>query len=184
MLAATDIQLVQEMVRELQARGEAARAQAIEAVLGLALAAAEEHPTEPRRFLTTGQAASVLGVSATTIRRWVASGRLAGTLQGGRVLIPREVIQRKLDRLLKATEPHPGHTSRTTAEQRMVAKTLQSELPQAKTARLATLHQQFADRGTLRPTELAELDALEREIARVAAQSLRDRIARSRPGSR
>jgi excisionase family DNA binding protein len=184
MLAVTDIELVQETVRELQARGEAARARAVEAVLDLALAAADEQPAGPRRFLTTGQAASVLGVSAATIRRWVASGRLAGELQGGRVLIPREVIQRRLDRLLESAEPHPVHPSRITAEQKVVAQTLQSELPQAQTARLAALHERFEASGALSSAELAELDTLERAIATVAAQSLRDRVARSRQGSR
>jgi excisionase family DNA binding protein len=185
MLAAAEIQLVQDTVRELQARGEAARARAVAAALDLALATTDASPAEPRRFLTAGQAASVLGVSATTVRRWVAAGELGGALhQARRVLIPPEVVQHKLDQLLQLAEPEPVHPASILAEQKLDAQTLQSELPQARTARLAELHEQFEATGALTPNELAELDSLEREIASAAAQALRTRITRGRAGSR
>ncbi len=44
-------------------------------------------------YLTTGQAATMLGVNRLTIRRWVAAGRVRGQLVGNVTLIDRQQVE-------------------------------------------------------------------------------------------
>src|SRR5688500_6249389 len=93
-VGAKDVALVQETVEELRSRGEAERAHALQAVLAAATAApTEPGPEQRREYLTTGQAASVLGVSRQTVTRWLASGRLSGTTAGRQRLVHRSAVE-------------------------------------------------------------------------------------------
>lgn len=57
-----------------------------------AVTPAEEFPRE--LYMSTGEAARLLGVSSETVRRWAKSGQIASvTTTGGRHLIPRRAIR-------------------------------------------------------------------------------------------
>lgn len=66
-------------------------------------------PQAERQFYTTSEASRIIGVSAQTIKNWVARGLLAGYRLGGRVVIPRAALDdyRPLGAALQAIEPLP-----------------------------------------------------------------------------
>ena len=178
-LAARDIQLVQETVAELEMQGQAERARAVEAVLAVALSGpAGWQPDQAREYLTTAQAASVLGVSDQTIRRWVATGRLEGRRQGGRTLVPSFAVLAHLEMI---RDPAPQHTLRSpelVQAQQDWQRFLLSGLPAEKVARQEALHEKMEDGLPLSQAERAEMVELESEIAAAAANQLRSWLAR------
>jgi molybdopterin-binding protein len=61
---------------------------------------------------SVGQAASLLGVSADTVRRWVDSGQLAGTrTPGGRRMIAGDALARHARTVVAAAAPQGGKTA-------------------------------------------------------------------------
>lgn len=66
-------------------------------------------PQTERQFYTTSEAGRLIGVSAQTVKNWVARGLLAGYRLGGRVVIPRAALEdyRPLAATLQAIEPLP-----------------------------------------------------------------------------
>lgn len=66
-------------------------------------------PQAERQFYTTSEAGRLIGVSAQTVKNWVARGLLAGYRLGGRVVIPRAALEdyRALGAALQAIEPLP-----------------------------------------------------------------------------
>lgn len=66
-------------------------------------------PQTERQFYTTSEAGRLIGVSAQTVKNWVARGLLAGYRLGGRVVIPRAALEdyRPLAAALQAIEPLP-----------------------------------------------------------------------------
>ena len=76
----------------LRAQGQAELAQQVSAAVA---EMRREPPPSPPDFLTTGEAASLLGVrSLNTIKRWVLDGLLEGYRRGGRVLVTRASVER------------------------------------------------------------------------------------------
>lgn len=53
-----------------------------------------EANSAPSALVTPEQAARELDVSATTVRRWLAEGRLEGVRVGGRLRLEREALHR------------------------------------------------------------------------------------------
>ncbi len=66
-------------------------------------------PEEGRGFYTTTEAARLIGVTAQTIKNWVARGLLAGYRLGGRIVIPRAALEEYLPlaRAMRGIEPLP-----------------------------------------------------------------------------
>ena len=179
MIAAEDLQLVQETAQELHERGQEKRARALEAVLAVAVSAlAGRAPLSQREYLTTGQAASVLGVSRQTVRNWVATGRLDGVYQGGRALISRDAVLAHLETLKESTPAEPVRTSETAHAQREWREFLLRGLPTDKVARQEALHEKMEDGHPLSQAERAEMANFEREIAAAAAQLLESWLLR------
>lgn len=65
---------------------------------------------EDRQFYTTSEAGRIIGVSAQTIKNWVARGLLVGYRLGGRTVIPHAALEeyRTLGAALDAIEPLPA----------------------------------------------------------------------------
>src|SRR5919198_5822803 len=55
-------------------------------------------------YMTTGEAAGLIGVSLQTIKNWVRQGRLAGARVGGRTLVTRASVRAFFDALASALE--------------------------------------------------------------------------------
>jgi excisionase family DNA binding protein len=126
-----------------------------------------------RGYMTTGQAARLIGVSLQTIKNWVKSGRLEGEPIGGRVLVRRASIQRFLDQLAPAltTELEPLSEEELNAaegEQEAVVAALPPEVVQ----RVEALVKKRDTEGELSPEE-------QRELQRLVAQG--SRMATGRP---
>ncbi len=61
--------------------------------------------SEKQRFIKTGVAAAVLGVSTNTVRAAVRRGDLPGIELGSQVLVSREGLERLVARAVETTEP-------------------------------------------------------------------------------
>ena len=48
----------------------------------------------PRYTVSTAEAANLLGISASTLRKWVKDGRASGRTIGGKLLFTRDVLRR------------------------------------------------------------------------------------------
>jgi excisionase family DNA binding protein len=179
-LAARDIALVQETVTELAIQGQAERARAVEAVLAVALSAESgRRPDQPREYMTTGQAANLLGVRLETIRNWVATGRLDGLRVGGRVLVHRDAVRAKLESL-PTTRPEPRESTPESIQAALDwQEFLLSGLPAEQVARQEALIDKMEDGQPLSRAERSELAALEREIATAAAEHLKGWLRRT-----
>jgi excisionase family DNA binding protein len=180
-MAVRELEVVRGVMEDLAARGQAEQAEALGKVLAVAAAALGRPAGERREYLTTGQAADVLGVSRQTIVNWVQGGQLPGVRLGGRTLVHRDAVLGEVERLAQArpvagAEADPGATG---AWSRAVA----AALPPDKVARAEALHARMEDGERLSRAERAEMAALERELADAAARELRQRLrASSRTG--
>lgn len=89
--AATAIQDLKELARELEDRGDIKLAQRVDSAIS-ALADRRDTDTE---LMTTGAAAQELGISSVnTIKRWASQGLLEGFRRGGRVLVSRASVEK------------------------------------------------------------------------------------------
>lgn len=89
MVKLTTLSTLAELEREMARAGRSREEEALREALR-ALARPE------RGFLTTGQAAEKLGVSISTVKRWVERGALGGGAMGGRWLVAAESVERLL----------------------------------------------------------------------------------------
>jgi excisionase family DNA binding protein len=168
---------VQLHIEELRRAGRTDQAEDVQFVRDLAeqaLTAASSKP--PRTHLTTGQAATVLGVSDQTIRNWVAHGKLPAERRGVRTMIPREAIEAEIQRS-RAPSPLP-RTAEEEAARIAWRRQLLAALPTEITARLRKLHNKFEDGEELTDEEQAEMICLEREMQKEAANVLKEVIRR------
>jgi excisionase family DNA binding protein len=113
------------------------------------------------RFVRTGEAARVLGVSIPTIKRWARKGILPMARVGGRWLIPAQSVER-----LKQAAPRLRGRSGSLEE-------LGTPLPSQHQRRMLALGRK-ANRGTLTEAEEREYREL---IAAAEARSARAAIA-------
>jgi excisionase family DNA binding protein len=180
-IAADDVRLVQETVEALRARGEDERARAVETLLDVALSAQARPSAVPEReYLTTGQAANVLGVSRQTIVNWVAAGRLQGVRVGGRTMVHREAVRTHLEALRATRLPVSVRTPEAIEAERRWSEHLLADLPADKVARLEALHAKMEDGQRPSRAERTEMVALEREVTLAASQRLEEWIRSSR----
>ena len=168
MLATKDVELARETVRDLYARGQAARARAIEAVLAHALAGTEPSAGTPTEHLTLRQVARVLGVNLQTVEGWVAAGQLPADRIRGRLWVAREALQPYLERLRGRQQARPAPTPAEEAAAREQHDFIVTGLPPERVARLEMLIDKLQDGRRLSRGEREELAALERELAALA----------------
>ena len=107
-LSRVDAEVIGELVARLRAEHDERAAVAVERLMQQALVL-----PDPRAalagYMTTGEAARLIGVSAQTIKNWVDRGRLVGSRVGGRILVARRSVQMFFDSLGTAAEPRRRH---------------------------------------------------------------------------
>ena len=177
-LSRADAEVIADLVARLRAQHDERAAGAVERLMQQALVS-----PDPRAalggYMTTGEAARLIGVSAQTIKNWVAQGRLVGSRVGGRLLVARRSVQLFFDSLGTAAElPEDGDVEGAEAEQREVMKSLP--------AGLAHRFEELLDRQragqALSTPESAELRRLAREATIAATRRTRARIPRHQRG--
>lgn len=80
--------MAERMVEDLRRRGEVEPAEVIEALMREA-----EGTSRTLDLLTSTQAGELLGVTGQTIKNWVREGSLDGYRIGGRIMIPRQIVE-------------------------------------------------------------------------------------------
>ncbi|HEV8634125.1 MAG TPA: helix-turn-helix domain-containing protein [Chloroflexota bacterium] len=179
-MAVRELDLVRGVMQDLAARGQAEQAEALGKVLAVAAAALGERSGHQREYLTTGQAADILGVSRQTIVNWVGGGQLPGVRLGGRTLLHRDAVLGEVDRLKEARP-----VARADADAGVRAsRSLVGTLPAEQIARLEDLHMRMEAGERLSRSERTEMVALERALADAAARELRQRVRAARSRSR
>jgi hypothetical protein len=171
MLAAADIQLAEETVRDLRAQGQPDRAAALEAVLAVATAAAGPGGAgNAGSSWTIRQAARATGQSGRLIRKLIATGKLAAEIRGGQTLVQPAALWACLDALAAEPQPEqvPNAHDRKAARQRRAF--VEAGLPPDKLARLVHLHEQLERGRRLSQAEQGELVALERDVLAAAGK--------------
>src|SRR5262245_59395966 len=148
---------VGEHIEELRRAGRDEDAEAVGFVRDLAAAVLRGlGPDRPRELLTTGEAGLALGLSAQTVRNWVAAGRLPAVRRGVRTMIPREAVLEEIER--SRTRPGeaavaPEHDEASIARRRELV----AALPREIVVRLDALHEALEEGRTLTADEAAEI---------------------------
>jgi excisionase family DNA binding protein len=177
MLAARQVQLAEEGAQALRAQGQEEHAQAIEAVLGVALTAQPRASTDkPPEYFTPAQAARALQLRVKTVKDWIAAGELETISVDGRTVISREALLAYLDRLRADNSEPPPLTQAEIAAVKHQYEYIVKGLPKDKLARLETLHEKMEDGERMNRAERSEMIALERELTRASSQRLADWI--------
>jgi excisionase family DNA binding protein len=184
MIAAEDVRLVQETVEALRARGDDAHARAVKAVLEVALSFQPDERAPERKYMTTGQAASLLGVSRQTIVNWVAARKLPGARLGGRTMALRQAVVDRYRALVASSVPNPPRRPEHAAAERRMREFILKDLLTDKRKRLEALHETMEDGQPLSRSERAEMARLEREIMTAASDRLEAWIRSRQSASR
>jgi hypothetical protein len=175
MVAARDIQLAQEAVRELRAQGQPERAAAIETLL--AAATASQHETGGAPPWTVREAARATGIPGTLIRQWISARQLPARIVSGRTLIRPDDFWACVDAIPSApTSPAPDPTSPEGRARRRHHEALLAALPHDRVARQESLLEKQESGQRLSPSERREMISLEKEIIAAAADVLRRQI--------
>jgi excisionase family DNA binding protein len=109
--------LAERMAADLRRRGEEEPAQVIETLVR----EAQGNPIAPLDLLTSTQAGELLGVTGQTIKNWVREGTLDGYRIGGRIMIPRRIVEEYVARAgisLDLEEVSDEEAARLVAEDR------------------------------------------------------------------
>jgi excisionase family DNA binding protein len=171
-LSRTDAEIIDELVVRLRAEHDERAANAVERLMQQALVS-----PDPRAalagYMTTGEAARLIGVSAQTIKNWVAHGRLVGNRVGGRILVARRSVQSFFDALGTAADASEDEDSAgADAAQRNVME----ELPTGLADRVEELLDRQRAGYKLSSSERTELRRLARQGTATATRRTRARI--------
>jgi excisionase family DNA binding protein len=173
-LSRSDAETIQSIVRRLRAEHAEREAAAIERLMQQALVSPDA-TAALAGYMTTGEAAGLIGVSLQTIKNWVRQERLVGTRVGGRTLVTRASVQTFFDALPSAPEQaERGDVSSAEAADRE----LMARLPDGLVQRVETLLDRARSGQQLSPSEQQELRRLARAGSTAATRHTRDRIAR------
>ena len=168
-LTLRDIELAQDVVEDLVARGAQDQAAAIERLISTAASTLGTGPKEgPRELLTTGQAARALGVSVQTIKNWANAGQLQAVRLGGRVMVHHEALLHYLDRIRRgrpASENQSGPESQASVEQR---EFVYAGYPREKIERIRALSDKMETGQVLTQDEETQPAQLEGEFVGIS----------------
>jgi excisionase family DNA binding protein len=176
-LSRADAEVIGELVARLRAERDERAAVAVERLMQQALVS-----PDPRSalagYMTTGEAARLIGVSAQTIKNWVDQGRLVGSRVGGRMLVARRSVQMFFDSVGTAPEPAEDEdVHRAEADDRELMESLPAGLPD----RVEALLDRQRAGHELSASERTELRRLAREGTVAATRRTRAGISRRRP---
>jgi hypothetical protein len=179
MLAARQVQLAEEGAQALRAQGQEEHAQAIEAVLGAALAAQPARgPKALPAYFTPAQAARALQLRVKTIKDWIAAGELETMSVDGQTVISREALLAYFDRRRANRSEPPVRTPAEIAAAKRRYEFIVKGLPKDKVARLEALLEKMQDGERISRSERSEMIALEREITEASGRRLEEWIMR------
>jgi len=175
MVATADFELVQATIDDLRAAGDRRRADALEAVLDIALTNLNgTGATADDRLATPATIARWLNLSTATVREWIDTGEVRLIRLGRRRLVPWSSVEAYLQRL-KAR--HDADRARQPPLDREVERTrynaMLSRLPQAELRRYRELRNRQGDGQRLSRAERAELEALGLALTQAAIEDLR-----------
>jgi|GEM_PF-5203943 len=176
MVSASDLRQASNVVEDLRAQGRTQVAQSLENLIRYVEESLNEPILrKPKDLLTTGQAARALGVSIQTIKNWAADGKLETVKLGGRTMVVRKGLLDYLHTVRASSnrpaEPSPTDRNREVEQRQFIRAAFTDE----HVLRLQALVETMEERA-LTTDEARELDRLERESARIAAQRLREWI--------
>jgi excisionase family DNA binding protein len=173
MLAVDAIQLAEATVRDLRAQGQDERARAIERLLSVVVVAlGGEQAGAPPAYLTSVQAARMLGGSPRLIRQLVDQGDLEAERFGARLLISHDAILAYLQRAASVRPSVPEATPAQIAERTRLHHQVVKGLSAEAVARQQALLDRPEIGERLSKAERAELLALERDLAAAASTRL------------
>jgi excisionase family DNA binding protein len=173
MLTQREIQLAQDVVDELRARGADEKAAVIERIVATAVpTSGVTTAATPPDLFTVGQAARALGVPVETIRSWANAGHLETVHLRGRVMIPRASLIRYLD-VIRWNPRASGEKPPVSAESNARRGFVLAALPPEKVRRVRALTDKIEASQPLTPEEEEELTRLQDEFARISWERLK-----------
>ena len=102
-LSTSDTKLIGELVVRLREEHSEREAAAVERLMQQV--GSPDSTAALAGYMTTGEAAGLIGVSLQTIKNWARQGRLVGNRVGGRTLVTRASVQAFFDSLGTAADP-------------------------------------------------------------------------------
>ena len=175
-LSRSDADAIRDVVARLRAEHADREAAVIERLMEQALGAPDS--TALAGYMTTGEAAGLIGVSLQTIKNWVHQGRLVGTRVGGRTLVTRASVQAFFDSLGSATEPAESDEDMALAE--VADGELAANLPAGMVQRVEELLERADSGQKLSSAERQELRRLARTGTAAATRHTRELVSRLR----
>jgi len=175
-LSKADAEVIGEVVSRLRAEHEDRAAAAIERLMHQAVVSPDPN-SALAGYMTTGDAARLIGVSLQTIKNWVDQGRLVGSRVGGRTLVRRPSVQEFFDSLGTAREP-PEDKDVESAE--AADHELMRSLPPGLADRVESLLERQRAGHELSATERKELRQLAHTATAAGSRRTRDLIRRPR----
>ena len=175
-LSRSDADTIRALVRRLRAEHAEREAAAVERLMQHAVGTPDA-PAALAGYMTTGEAASLIGVSLQTITNWVRQRRLVGTRVGGRTLVSRASVQAFFDALPSA--PNEADSNDVAAAE-AADRELMASLPGPLTQRVEELLDRARSGHTLSSAERRELQRLARAGTTAATRRTRALVSRRR----
>ena len=175
-LSRSDADTIREVVSRLRAEHAEREATAIERLMQQALSSPDSM-VALAGYMTTGEAAGLIGVSLQTIKNWVRQERLLGSRVGGRTLVTRASVQAFFDSLSSA--PEQAESDDVTAAE-VADEELMASLPNGLMPRVGTLLERARSGQKLSSSERQELRRLAHAGTTAATRRTRDLASRRR----
>jgi excisionase family DNA binding protein len=175
-LSRSDADTIREVVSRLRAEHAEREATAIERLMQLVVGAPDS-TVALAGYMTTGEAAGLIGVSLQTIKNWVRQGRLVGSRVGGRTLVTRASVQAFFDSLSSAPQRAEGDD---VAAAEAADDQLEASLPDGLISRVETLLERARAGQKLSSSERQELRRLAHAGTTAATRRTRDLASRRR----
>jgi excisionase family DNA binding protein len=175
-LSTSDTETIRKVVSRLRAEHAEQEAAAVERLMRQALGQPDSS-TALAGYMTTGEAAGLIGVSLQTVKNWVRKGRLVGSRVGGRTLVTRTSVRDFFDSLGSA--PQQAHSDDVDAAEG-ADRELMASLPQDLSSRLETLLERERSGLKLSRSEQQELRQLARAGTAAATRRARNLVSQRR----
>jgi excisionase family DNA binding protein len=177
-LSQSDVETARKVVTRLRAEHADREAAVIERLMQQALAGAASE-VALAGFMTTGDAARLIGVSLQTVKNWVRDGRLTGRRVGGRMLVTRSSVRDFFDSL--GSSPDNAEATDVDVDATEAAdRELVASLPQDQTNRVEGMLERSATGQRLSRSERQELRDLAEAGTTTAINRTRKAVSQSK----